>query len=155
MIDLKPIEEMLIPTLKSAGYELITLKCTPANEVLVEIDSYNGVDIDYCAQINQLLQKEIEKQTDDFELEVGSVSLTDPFKTIMQYRKNLGKEVELVRKADNKKMKGLLVDVEDDCFAVDVEEKIKTEGKKRPQLQVNTYQFKYEDVAYTKYLLKV
>lgn len=155
MIDLKLIQETLVPILKKDGYELITLKCSPANEMLVEIDSFNGVDVDYCAQINRFLQTEIEKQTDDYELEVGSVSLTDPFKTVMQYRKHLGKEIELLRKADSKKLKGVLVDVEDEYFAVDVEEKVKVEGKKRPQLQITTLNFKYDDVVYAKYLLKV
>ena len=101
----------------------------------------------------------------DYSLEVGSVSLTDPFKTKMQYEKNLGHDVEVMvvesqgskdRSSGSKAVKyhGQLVSVDEETFSVDVEEKVAVEGKKRKELQVVTYTWRYDEPKYVKYDLK-
>ena len=88
----------------------------------------------------------------DYSLEVGSVSLTDPFKTKTQYLKNLGHDVEVL--IDGKKLRGLLVSVDEETFSVDVEERVAVEGKKRKELRTNTYTWRYDEPKYVKYDLK-
>ena len=80
------------------------------------------------------------------------MSLTDPFKTKIQYLKNLGHDVEAL--VDGKKYRGQLVSVDEETFSVDVAEKIAVEGKKRKELQVVTYTWRYEEPKYVKYDLK-
>ena len=93
----------------------------------------------------------------DYSLEVGSVSLTDPFKTKTQYLKNLGHDVELMAKGEKgewRKMKGQLVSVDEDTFSVDVQERVAVEGKKRKELRTTTYTWRYGEPKYVKYDLK-
>ena len=90
---------------------------------------------------------------EDYSLEVGSVSLTDPFKTKMQYEKNIGHDVEVLTR-EGKKLRGQLVSVDEDSFAVDVDTLVAVEGKKRKQHEMITHTFAYGDVKYTKYDLK-
>ena len=80
------------------------------------------------------------------------MSLTDPFKTKIQYLKNLGHDVEAL--VDGKKYRGQLVSVDEETFSVDVAEKVAVEGKKRKELQVVTYTWRYEEPKYVKYDLK-
>ncbi len=161
MIDKQYIQSLIQEKLHGAGYELITLKVNAQNEILVEVDKLEGVDVDFCAELNHYLVEQLEarseeqksREGDDYSLEVGSVSLTAPFVTKMQYTKHLNHDVEVLA-ADGKKYRGTLVSVDDDTFAVDTEVMVAVEGKKRKQKEVQTLIFAYGDVKYTKYDLK-
>ena len=138
--------------LKGTEYELITLHVSATHDILVEIDRLAGVDVDFCAELNRYLVEKLDAVEPDYSLEVGSVSLTDPFKTKMQYEKNLGHDVEVL--VDGKKMRGQLVSVDEDTFSVDIEERIAVEGKKRKETRIVTHTWSYDAPKYVKYDLK-
>ena len=154
MIQIEKVREIVETYLSDQDYELIELKVSPKNEILVEIDSYNGVTVDFCAELNNYIQQHLDREEEDYELEVGSVSLTAPFKSKMQYEKNVGHDVEILLK-DGKKVKGVLVEVNADGFSVDAEFMEKIEGKKRKQKVVKTLTFSYEEVKQAQYDLKI
>ena len=155
IMDTTALRELIRQYLQGTGYELITLTVSPQNNVLVEVDSLQGVDVDFCAALNRYLVEQLgAKGEDDYALEVGSVSLTDPFKTPLQYQKHLGDNVEVLA-ADGKKYRGQLVEVEIDRFSVECEVMVAVEGKKRKQKQLQTLTFPYEGVKYARYELKV
>ena len=143
--------------LKDTEYELVTLTISKANDILVEVDRLAGVDVDFCADLNRYLVEKLDAVEPDYSLEVGSVSLTDPFKTKTQYLKNLGHDVEVLAKGDKdewRKFKGQLVSVDDDTFSVDIAEKVAIEGKKRTETRVITRTWRYDEPKYVKYDLK-
>lgn len=152
------IRQKIEQFLSGTGYELITLAIRPDNSILVEVDRLEGTDVDFCASLNHYLVEYLDSVNEpDYALEVGSVSIVDPFKTRMQYNKHLGHDVEVLA-ADGKKYKGQLVSVDDETFSVDVEEKVSelTEsGKKKVRKQIVTRIFQYSDVKYCKYDLKI
>ena len=134
-------------------YELVSVEIDTDNRIVVELDSYNGVDVDICAQLSRFIECKLDRDKEDFELEVGSVSLTAPFKTRMQYEKNVGHEVEVLT-AEGEKVTGELVEAAEDSFSVDVVTMEKVEGKKHKQRTVNTRTWAYNDVRQTRYLMK-
>ena len=146
------LQEWIEEYLKGTDYELVTLNVSSGNDILVEVDRLAGVDVDFCAELNHFLVEKLDDVEPDYSLEVGSVSLTDPFKTKIQYEKNLGHDVEVL--ADGKKFYGQLVSVDEDTFSVDVEEKVAVEGKKRKQTQIVTHTWRYDEPKYVKYDLK-
>lgn len=154
MIDKQLIQDLIADKLQGTGYELITLKVSVQNEVLVEVDKLEGVDVEFCAELNHYLVEQLDAQgIEDYALEVGSVSLTAPFVTKMQYMKHLNHDVEVLA-LDGKKYRGVLVSVEMDSFAIDTEVMVAVEGKKRKQKEIQTLTFAYDGVKYTKYDLK-
>lgn len=146
------LQEWIEEYLKGTDYELVTLNVSAGNDILVEVDRLAGVDVDFCAELNHFLVEKLDDVEPDYSLEVGSVSLTDPFKTKIQYEKNLGHDVEVL--ADGKKFHGQLVSVDEDTFSVDVEEKVAAEGKKRKLTQSVTHTWRYDEPKYVKYDLK-
>lgn len=157
--------------LNGTDYELITLNVSGGNDILVEVDRLAGVDVDFCAELNHFIVDKIENsdfriQNSDFDysLEVGSVSLTDPFKTKMQYLKNLGHEVMVVPDETGKTpdgkgkqpkiYRGQLVSVDDETFSVDIEERVAVPGKKRKETQIVTRTWRYDEPKYVKYDLR-
>ena len=153
MINKLDIQDWISSFLADTDYQLITLTVSAQNDILVEIDRLTGVDVDFCADLNRFLVEKLDASGSlDYSLEVGSVSLTDPFKTKMQYEKNLGHDVEIL--VDGKKLRGQLVSVDEDTFSVDIEEKVAVEGKKRKETQIVTHTWRYDQPKYVKYDLK-
>ena len=149
-MDKNQLQNWIEEYLNGTNYELVTLSVSAGNDILVEVDRLAGVDVDFCAELNRFL---VEKLGDeDYSLEVGSVSLTDPFKTKMQYEKNLGHDVEVL--VEGKKLRGQLVSVDEETFSVDIEEKVAVEGKKRKETRVVTHTWRYDEPKYVKYDLK-
>ena len=154
------IQNWIEEYLKDTDYELITLNISAQNDILVEVDRLSGVDVDFCAELNRFLVEKLDAVEPDYSLEVGSVSLTDPFKTKMQYQKNLGHDVEVLAKGEKdewRKFKGQLVSVDEETFSVDIEEKVKVEsgsGKSKTQKQIVTHTWRYDEPKYVRYDLK-
>ena len=151
-MDKQQLQTWIEEYLSGTEYELVTLEISPANDILVEVDRLEGVDVDFCAELNRFLVERLDPVEPDYSLEVGSLSLTAPFKTKMQYQKNLGHDVEVL--ADGKKYKGQLVSVDEETFSVDVAEKVAVEGKKRRETQIVTHTWRYNEPKYVKYDLK-
>ena len=154
MIDKLLIQDLVQQKLQGTGYELATMKVGAQNEILVEVDKLDGVDVEFCAELNHYLVEQLDAQgLDDYSLEVGSVSLTAPFVTKMQYDKHLNHDVEVLAN-DGKKYRGTLISVDDSSFAIDTEVMVAVEGKKRKQKEMRTLTFAHDAVKYTKYDLK-
>ncbi len=152
LMDKTQLQNWIEEYLKGTEYELITLNVSAGNDILVEVDRLAGVDVDFCAELNRFLVEKLDAVEPDYSLEVGSVSLTDPFKTKMQFEKNLGRDVEVL--VEGKKVKGQLVSVDEETFSVDVVEKVAVEGKKRKETQIVTKTWRYDEPKYVKYDLK-
>ena len=152
MIQKQELKNWIEEYLQGTDYELVTLEVSAGNDILVEVDRLAGVDVDFCAQLNRCLVEKLDAVEPDYSLEVGSVSLTDPFKTKMQFEKNLGHDVEVL--VEGKKLRGQLVSVDDDTFSVDIEEKVAVEGKKRKETQIITHTWRYDEPKYVRYDLK-
>ena len=120
MIDKQSLHSLVVEKLQGTGYELITLSVSAQNDILIEVDKIDGVDVEFCGALNHYLVEQLDALGDiDYSLEVGSVSLTDPFKTKMQYEKHLNHDVEVLA-LDGKKYRGLLVSVDDDTFSMNL-----------------------------------
>ena len=156
MISKQDLTNWIDEYLKDTDYELITLNISAGNDILVEVDRLSGVDVDFCAELNRFLVEKLDAVDPDYSLEVGSVSLTDPFKTKMQYEKNLGHDVEVLVSTEGQsiKYKGQLVSVDEETFSVDCVEKVAVEGKKRKETQIVTQTWRYDEPKYVKYDLK-
>ena len=156
MISKQDLTNWIEEYLKDTDYELITLNVSAGNDILVEVDRLAGVDVDFCAELNRFLVEKLDAVDPDYSLEVGSVSLTDPFKTKMQYEKNLGHDVEVLVSTEGQsiKYKGQLVSVDEETFSVDCVEKVAVEGKKRKETQIVTHTWRYNEPKYVRYDLK-
>lgn len=153
MIDSKALAAFIEKHLEGSDLYLVGVTVSPDNRIEVEIDSEGSVDIDRCVELTRAIEGEWDRDAEDYELEVGSAGLTSPLKVPRQYRKYLGREVEVLG-LDGKKRKGLLRDAGDEGFTILCEEKVKPEGAKRATVEQVPHTYGYGDVKYTKYLIK-
>lgn len=138
--------------LEQGDYFLVDVVLSPDGRIVVEIDHADGVWIEDCAALSRHLQSRFGEELDDYELEVGSAGIGQPFKVARQYECHVGKDVEVMT-ADGVKLKGVLKSVDGNEFTVTVREKQHIEGKKRPVMAEVDNTFTMDGVKYTKYLL--
>jgi len=137
--------------LKKGDYFLVDI-AMDGDRIAIEIDHADGVWIEDCAELSRFLQESVGDELGDYELEVGSAGIGQPFKVEQQYVNHVGDEVEVLL-ADGKKLTGTLKSVEGRQFVVTVKEKQIPEGKKRPVLVDVDKEFSMDEVKSTKYLL--
>lgn len=152
MIDKRFIEQLIAEKLSDTNYFLVGLTISSDNAISVEIDSNEGVDIAFCVVLNKQIEKSLDREIEDFSLEVGSSGLTSPFKVFKQYEKNIGNEVEVLAK-DGVKYKGVLLEVSESSFIILETKMIKKEGDKRKSQYQEARSFNCEDVKSTKYII--
>ncbi len=150
MIDKNVVKSLAEEWLKDKEYFLVDVDVTPDDRIVVEIDHADGVWIEDCAELSRYIESHLSRDVEDYELEVGSAGLGQPFKVAQQYVNCIGKKVEVLT-AEGKKVRGILKSVDGTKFVVTVKEKVKVEGKKRPQMMDVDYTFDMNEVKYTKY----
>lgn len=154
MIDKNIIKTAVSEWLEKGDYYLVDLEMTADDRIVIEIDHADGVWIEDCADLSRFLQEKLGEELGDYELEVGSAGIGQPFKVIQQYRNHIGKDVEVLSN-DGKKVQGVLKEVADDGtqFILTVKEKQLVEGKKRPVFVEVDKAFAISNIKYCKYLL--
>lgn len=152
MIDKNVVRNLVEEWLRDKEYFLVDVEVSNDDKITVEIDHADGVWIDDCVQLSKFIEDHLSREEEDYELEVGSAGLGQPFKVPQQYENFIGKEVEVLD-AGGKKHRGVLKSVDGRDFTVLVKEKVKKEGYKRPVLEDVDKMFSMDEVKYTKYLI--
>ena len=153
MIDRQKVVELANEWLADKEYFLVDVIITKDDKITVEIDHAEGVWIEDCAELSRHIESGLSRDSEDYELEVGSAGLGQPFKVVQQYKNHIGLEVEVLGK-DGKKYKGILKEIGDEDFVLSMTKKEKVEGVKRPQLVEVDLKFTFDEVKYTKYIIK-
>ncbi len=148
MIDTKQIIE--IAERHAEGSELFVVGCTvsPANEVELTIDSDASVDIEQCIAVSRAIEAELDRDAEDFELTVMSAGIGSELKCLRQYRKLLGRSVEVVLK-NGLKIRARLDEATDEAITLSYEEKQAVEGKKRKQAVTVTRTYPFDEIKST------
>ncbi|MDR3252907.1 MAG: ribosome assembly cofactor RimP [Tannerella sp.] len=153
MIDRDIIHSLTEDKLKGTDNYLVDVTVSPDNFITVEIDNDRGVSIDDCAALSRHIEAGLDREKEDYELEVGSAGLTAPLKVPRQYGKFIGKEVEISLK-EGGKVKGVLKAADETKTTVTVEKKVKVEGEKRKSSVYEDITYDYKAIKQTKYLIR-
>ena len=94
------------------GKFIVEVKVKPGNRIMVFVDADNGVTIDDCVKLSRFIESNLDRNTEDFELEVSSAGLDFPLTSARQFKKNIGKEVKVILKGGITKT-GLLTSISD------------------------------------------
>lgn len=134
------------------NFYLVDLKITPDNRIMIEIDTFEGVSLDDCVKLHRFIESKIDREVEDYELEVSSAGISEPFKVIQQYEKNIDNEVEILLK-DGKKISGLLIAVFPEQIKLEVEKSVKLEGAKRKSIITEEIEINLTDIKTTKLII--
>lgn len=112
MISEKQIKEWAEEQLEGTDRFVVQVKVSTTNTINVVVDSDTAVSIENCIALSRYIEHQLDRDTEDFELKVLSSGLEYPFSMLRQYKKHIGRRIQLKLKNDSIK-KGLLQEVND------------------------------------------
>lgn len=153
MIEKNVVSKLVEEKLASSNNYLVDVIIKPGNLIIVEIDNDEAVSIDDCVELSRYLEEHLDRDVEDYELEVGSAGITSPFKILRQYRKNIGNEVEMLL-GSGTKLTGMLKDAREEGVVITVQKQVKAEGAKRKTTVEEDQSYTFDEIKYTKYLIR-
>lgn len=117
MIDKETILKIIEEQIKGSDLFLIDLKIGKDNKISIIIDGDNGVKIQDCIDLSRFVEKQLDREVEDFELNVLSSGVGEPLKLMRQYKKNIGRYVEITT-LDNEKLEGELIATSEDSVFI-------------------------------------
>jgi ribosome maturation factor RimP len=148
MVEKQKIQAIVEEFIKGTGLFLVAVKVSSANKITVLADKNSGITIDECASIHREIEKNLDRETEDFELQVSSPGLDLPFAVIEQYYKNDGKKVEVID-IEGVKYTGILKNITNGGFELETEVKVKGKTKELKDISFNFEQIKSTRVILT------
>ncbi len=147
------ISEQLIKDLTNTHLEgtdrfAVSVAVRSDNRIRIFIDSDTHVLIEHCIELSKFIESQLDRESEDFELNVSSSGLDQPYKLSRQYIKNIGREVSVLLK-DNTKIEGTLTAADDKEFSVNAVTKIKK------VITETAHKFLYSDIKETKEIIKI
>ena len=152
MIEREQVKRIIEENLAASATYLVDVEVKPGNLIVVEIDNDEGVSVDDCAELSRYLESQLNREVEDYELEVGSTGITAPFKALRQYLKNTGNEIEWMLK-NGVKQTGILQSADEKGIVVSVSRQVKPEGAKRKTTVQEEQFYTFDEIKYAKYIL--
>lgn len=152
MVSKDRIHDLLNEVLTEKDAFLVNLSVSQGNKIKILVDKNEGLSIDDCVQISRHVEHNLDRDEEDFELEVSSPGLSEPLRVKQQYHKNVGRNVEVL-KNDGIKHKGKLTEVTDENIRIEETKKVKKEGSKKKKMVTELVQIPFDDIKSTKILV--
>jgi ribosome maturation factor RimP len=144
MIDKIKIEKLVEEFINGMDLFLVAVKISSSGKITVLADKKEGITIYECVAISRLIEKNFDREVEDYELQVSSPGLDMPFMVKQQYYKNEGKRIEVVA-SDGKKLSGVLKNVTEGGFELETEVKENIKGKGK-SIEIKEVSFNYDQV---------
>jgi ribosome maturation factor RimP len=142
--------ETIVNGLLEGDVFLVGIRIKPTNNFKVFLDADGGLSIEKCIKINRALYRIMEEKAmypdGDFSLEVSSPGIDEPLKLLRQYKKNVGRNVEVILN-DGTKKEGKLLEVGETAITLQ-----QLEGKGKKAVTVNSV-LEFEHIKQTKVLI--
>ena len=128
MIDEKHIEKLAQEALRESDRYLVNVKVNHDNVIHIVIDSDTAVGIEHCIELSRYIENRLDREREDFELNVMSSGLDHPFHMLRQYKKFIGKPIQLLMQND-KKIKGILLEADESQIVLQEQKEIRQKKK--------------------------
>lgn len=122
MITSETIIELVEQHIRGTDIFLVEVVVKPGNAIRVHVDRPEGISIDQCVKISRFLNEQLDRDVEDYSLEVSSPGLGAPFRVKQQYEKNTGRYVEVIQ-TDGSRQEGKLESVTQETIVLKVKGK--------------------------------
>jgi ribosome maturation factor RimP len=131
MIEKSFIEQTVNEVLADTPVFVVDIKVSTRNKIMVFLDGDDGVPISECVKVSRHIESSLDREKEDFELEVSSVGVDKPLQLPRQYKKNIGRNIQ-VETASGTKLTGKLINSDD--HSITIEKELKKKKKKKDEL---------------------
>ena len=149
MIDKVEILDLIREVLDGTDKFLVDLHVSKDNRINVSIDGDNGINIDDCIELSRHIEGNLDREKEDFELNVASAGLDSPLKLLRQYKKNVGRSLK-VETMDGEVKEGVLMEATDEKIIL----KLELTKKQKKEGVSDAFECQYEQIKIAKIVIK-
>jgi ribosome maturation factor RimP len=131
---------------------IVELTVSEQNHIHVVADADSGLSIDKCVAVSRSIEGRLDREVEDFELQVTSPGLSNPLKVIRQYKKNVGRGLK-VRTVEEESLEGTLVEATDEGIVLEHSFKQRIEGRKKKEIITERIPLAYDRIKEAKVMI--
>lgn len=148
----KQVEKLAEEVLLDDSYFVVDVAVKQGNVIDIFVDGDDGVTIDACSKMSRAIEERLDRDAEDFQLSVSSAGFTKPFKVFRQYKKNIGKALDVMKK-DSSRHTGILLDAkEGEGITLDIKD-FKSKKKKKKSEEPAEMFIPFEEITLAKGLV--
>lgn len=149
MIKKEEIEKLVNEKLSGTDKFLVDIKIKPVNNISIFIDSDTNISISDCVDVSRFIESNYDRDIIDFQLNVSSSGIDQAFTSFRQYKKNIGKQVNILL-SDDKKLKGTLIEVNEKYIKL---KPIVSKKEKKKGINDDIIDLSFNDIKETKNII--
>ncbi|TVR41176.1 MAG: ribosome assembly cofactor RimP [Cryomorphaceae bacterium] len=146
------IEQLIADALEGTSLFLIDLKIGSANDIHVQIDGDEGVSIQDCVKVSRGIEHNLDREEEDFSLQVTSPGADKPLKVWRQHRRHVGRKLELLT-TDDRKVTGTLLEVNDDKLQLQTDARREKQEGKTVKIEPQELTFSKDEIKESKVVI--
>ena len=151
MIDKEIVKKLVSEKLDDKMF-LVEISVSERNVIHVFVDSYSGLTIDQCVNISRHVEHSLDREQEDFELQVSSPGLSEKFKVKEQYFKYVGRNVDVVT-ISGSELEGIILNADNEGIELETSSRELVDGHKKKQLVVKQHHLKYDEIKSAKAII--
>lgn len=149
MIKKEDIELIIQEVCTGTEIFLVEAAVKPGNIIRVYVDEPSGISMEECVRISKAIESGINREEEDFDLQVSSPGLENPLLVLRQYLKNIGNELK-IETVNKQRIIGELTEVNEDGIKINAAIKVKVAGTKKKKSEFQTINLKFEEIKSAK-----
>jgi ribosome maturation factor RimP len=132
MITKKQVQELIQDKLEESNCFVVEIEIGEGNSISLEIDSMEGITVQDCMGFSRAVEQNLDREIEDFALQVSSPGLDKPLRVKEQYQKSIGRNVKVVPLEGNV-VKGELKEANEEEIVIEYSYKERIEGRKKKE----------------------
>ena len=149
MVKKEDIEKLINEAVEGSDIFLVEVTVRQGNLIRVFVDEPLGISLDECVRISRAIESGLDREEEDFDLQVSSPGLENPLLVLPQYLKNIGRELK-IETVEKERLTGELLGADKDGISINAQVKVKTPGSKKKQIEFQEKSLKFEEIKSAK-----
>jgi ribosome maturation factor RimP len=147
MINESTVRTLVNEKIKETNLFLVDLSVKPGNKIVILIDSINGLTVDDCVKVSRHVEFSLDRESEDFELQVSSPGADSVFKVREQFKKYEGRNIELIT-IEGKIIQGKLLSSDEE--KIEIQAPISAKGANKKITKTESIYFNYNQIKQAK-----
>jgi ribosome maturation factor RimP len=143
------IRSLVAEKIEGTEYYILELEIKPGNNIKVELESMGPVSISDCVDISRQIEHNLDREAEDFALQVSSPGIDKPLRDPRQYIKNVGRSLK-VRLSEGEEVEGELMNADEKGIKLLTKRKERVPGKKKKILIEEELDLTYPEIKQAK-----
>lgn len=149
MVIKEDIEKVIVETIEGTEAFLVDVDIKQGNLIRVFVDDPNGISLDECVRISKVIESGLDREEEDFDLQVSSPGLENPLLVLPQYLKNIGRELKVETNAKERYV-GELLSADQSGISLNAKVKVKVDGSKKKKSELRDVSLKFDEIKSAK-----